>query len=124
MWDGVVEVLYGDHEQFWALLQDGSLRKNWVIARGTGCTIRDGTLKCSPAHVTQKPLDRPEEPGGIISITFNNQYLVDGCLDCRVEAIIPDSAGHLLFILYVLRSKCVGTKPWPMFPSIVQLVSE
>jgi photosystem II stability/assembly factor-like uncharacterized protein len=94
MWDGVVEILYKDHEQFWALPQDGSLGQNWAIAGGTGCTIRDDTLKCSPAHVTQQPLDRPEEPGGIISIAFNNRYIVDGCLDCRVEPIISDSAGR------------------------------
>ncbi len=93
MWDGVVEVLYGEHEQYWAFPQDGSLSKNWAIAESTGCTISDGALKCSPGHSTEKPLSRPEESGGIIYLTFNNQYLVDGCLDCRVEAIIPESVG-------------------------------
>jgi photosystem II stability/assembly factor-like uncharacterized protein len=91
MWDGVVEDLYGEHEQFWAFPQDGSLSKNWAIAGSAGCTISHGALKCSSVHVTEKPPSRPEEPGGIIFVTLNNQHLTDGCLDCRVEGIIPDS---------------------------------
>lgn len=93
MWDGVVEVLYGEHEQFWSFPQDGSLSKNWAIAESAGCTVTEGALKCGPAHVTEKPLSRPEEPGGVIYVTLKSQHLADGCLDCRVEGIIPDTEG-------------------------------
>jgi photosystem II stability/assembly factor-like uncharacterized protein len=93
MWDGAVEVLYGEREQFWALPQDGSLSKRWAIAEGTGCTVTDSTLKCGRATVTEKPVDRPEVPGGIIYLNAHNQFLADGCVECHVEGIVPDNAG-------------------------------
>lgn len=93
MWDGAVEVLYGEPEQFWALPQDGSLGKKWAIAGGTGCTVSDSILKCGRATVTEKPANEPEVPGGIIRLNANNDYFADGCLDCHVDGIVPDKAG-------------------------------
>jgi photosystem II stability/assembly factor-like uncharacterized protein len=93
MWDGAVEALYGEREQFWALPQDGSLGKKWAIAEGKGCTVSDSTLKCGRATVTDKPADRPEPPGGMIYLNVRNEHLADGCLECHVEGIVPDNAG-------------------------------
>jgi len=90
MWDGAVESLYGDHEVFWATPQDGSLSKKWAIADGSACTISGSVLKCGRAAITEKPLDKPEGPGGIISINPSNQRLQDDCIDCNVEALPPD----------------------------------
>ena len=90
---GAVEVLYGQHEQFWALPQDGSLGKKWAIAESTGCTVNDSNLKCGRAAVTEKPADKPETPNGIIYLNAHTQYFADGCLECHVEGITPDNAG-------------------------------
>ena len=91
LWDGAVESLYGEHEQFWALPQDGSLSGKWAIAGSVGCTV-GGTLKCGRAIATDKPADEPEVPGGIIHLNAHNDF-ADGCLECRVDGIIPDKAG-------------------------------
>jgi photosystem II stability/assembly factor-like uncharacterized protein len=93
MWDGAVEVLYGEREQFWALPQDGSLGKKWAIAESMGCTVSDSTLKCGRATVTDKPADRPEPPDGMIHLNAHNEYFADGCVECHVEGIVPDKAG-------------------------------
>jgi len=93
LWDGAVEVLYGEREQFWALPQDGSLGKKWAIADGAGCTISDSTLKCAHATVTDKPVDEPEAPGETIYLNAHNRYFADGCVECHVEGIVPDNAG-------------------------------
>jgi hypothetical protein len=89
MWDGAVEVLYGEHEQFWALPQDGSLSDKWAIVGNMACTV-NGTLKCSTAAVTDKPQPRAE---GTIYTSASNAHFADGCLDCSVEPIVPDSPG-------------------------------
>jgi hypothetical protein len=91
LWDGAVEVLYGEHEQFWALPQDGSLTGKWAIAGSKGCTI-SGPLKCGPAVVTDKPAERPEVPGGIIHIEVSNGHFAEGCLECQVDSIAPDGS--------------------------------
>lgn len=52
--DGIVEDLYGQHERFWALPQDGTMSKLWAIAGNRGCTI-SGTTRCGPATVTEQP---------------------------------------------------------------------
>jgi photosystem II stability/assembly factor-like uncharacterized protein len=93
MWDGAVEVLYGEREQFWSLPQDGSLSDKWAIAGATGCTVSNSILKCGRATVTEKPAQKPEVPGGIIYHDARNGYLADGCLECRVNGIVPDKAG-------------------------------
>jgi photosystem II stability/assembly factor-like uncharacterized protein len=92
MWDGAVEVLYGEHEQFWALPQDGSLSGKWAITGSAGCTV-GSTLKCGHARVTDKPADKSEVPGGIIYLNAHSDYFADGCLECHVDGIVPDSAG-------------------------------
>jgi hypothetical protein len=92
LWDGAVEGLYGEREQFWALPQDGSLSGKWAIAASLGCTV-GSTLKCGRATVTDKPVDRPEVPGGVIQLDAHNGYVADGCLECRVEGITPDKPG-------------------------------
>jgi photosystem II stability/assembly factor-like uncharacterized protein len=49
--DGIVEDLYGEHEKFWALPQDGTMSKVWAIAGDRVCTIA-ATTKCGPAVVS------------------------------------------------------------------------
>lgn len=92
MWDGAVESLYGEREQFWALPQDGSLSGKWAIAGSSGCTV-GSTLKCGRAAVTDKPAYKPEVPGGTIYVNAHNDYFADGCLECRVDGIVPDKPG-------------------------------
>jgi len=93
LWDGAVEVLYSDKEQFWALPQDGSLGKRWAIAENHGCTISNGGLECSLASMTEKPLDQPEVHGVIVNTASDDQNLAGGCVECHVEPIVPDHAG-------------------------------
>lgn len=60
MWDGTVEVLYGERAQYWALPQDGSLSfLEWAIARGHVCTV-SAHLECGPAVNTEEPQARPQ----------------------------------------------------------------
>jgi photosystem II stability/assembly factor-like uncharacterized protein len=92
MWDGAIEILYGEHEQFWTLPQDGSLGNKWAIADEEACTIDDGSLKCGHATLTEKPPDRPESAGGIIHMNATDD-LVDGCIECQIADMIPDNPG-------------------------------
>jgi hypothetical protein len=52
--DGLVEDLYGEHERFWALPQDGTMSRIWAIAGDRACTIAAIT-KCGPAIATEHP---------------------------------------------------------------------
>lgn len=88
LWDGAVEVLYGEHERFWNLPQDGSLQSNWAIVGKTGCTVSE-TLKCGEASSSDKPQRRPEPPGGVYT-TINRGPFADGCLLCSFDPISPD----------------------------------
>ncbi|MGA7629289.1 MAG: YCF48-related protein [Terriglobales bacterium] len=92
LWDGAVESLYGEHEQFWSLPQDGSLSEKWAIAGTTACTV-GSTLKCGHATISDKPAERSEPPGGIIFLSPSHPHFADGCLECGVDGIVPDSAG-------------------------------
>lgn len=91
LWDGVVETLYGEHEQFWSMPQDHSLSDKWAIVGNTACTVNGG-LKCSPATLTEKPQPRPEG-GGLIYISLSSGHFADGCLECNVEPIKSDKPG-------------------------------
>ena len=92
LWDGAVEVLYGEKEQFWSLPQDGSLGKRWAIAENNGCTI-SGNLKCGRATITEKPLDQPEGRGVVISSSSDDQTVAEGCVECHFEAVAPEHSG-------------------------------
>lgn len=60
MWDGTVEMLYTEHEQYWALPQDGTLSvSKWAIAGSRACNVA-ANLECGPAVVTEEPQPRPE----------------------------------------------------------------
>jgi hypothetical protein len=89
MWDGAVEVLYGEQEKFWAAPQDGSLTERWAIAENTVCTV-GSTLKCASVSATDKPQPRPEAKG-IVTINLSGAGFAEGCLECDVEAIVPDN---------------------------------
>lgn len=91
LWDGVVEVLYGEHEQFWSMPQDGSLNNKWAITGSTACTI-NGDLKCAFAALTDAPQPRPETRG-VIYISVSDKQMAPGCLECKVEPIVPDKPG-------------------------------
>ena len=58
LWDGVVESLYGTHERFWILPQDGTMTKTWAIAGDQACTVGHNLL-CGPAVVSEQPPQRP-----------------------------------------------------------------
>jgi len=91
LWDGVVEVLYGEHEQFWSMPQDGSLSDKWAIAGHGACTIK-GTLKCSSVALTDRLPARPEKKG-IIFISTGSKQIAPGCLECPIAPIVPDKPG-------------------------------
>jgi len=61
IWDGTVESLYGEHEQYWAMPQDGTMSYVWALTRGRACTVGE-TLECGPAGVTLLPQTRPSRP--------------------------------------------------------------
>jgi photosystem II stability/assembly factor-like uncharacterized protein len=89
LWDGALEVLYGEHEQFWALPQDGTLNDKWAIAGATVCAVNN-TLKCASATSTEKPQPHPE---GVVYASVSNGHFSEGCLECRVDPIVPDNPG-------------------------------
>jgi hypothetical protein len=89
LWDGTLEVLYGEHEQLWALPQDGTLNDKWAIAGATVCTVNN-TLKCASATSTEKPQPHPE---GVVYASVSNGHFSEGCLECRVDPIVPDNPG-------------------------------
>jgi photosystem II stability/assembly factor-like uncharacterized protein len=61
MWDGTVESLYGEHEQYWALPQDGTMSNVWALIGNRACTVGE-FVECGPATVTQLPQPRPSRP--------------------------------------------------------------
>jgi hypothetical protein len=89
LWDGTLEVFYGEHEQFWALPQDGTLSEKWAISGATVCTV-NSTLRCASATPTEKPQPHPE---GVVHASVSNGHFAEGCLECRVEPIVPDNPG-------------------------------
>jgi photosystem II stability/assembly factor-like uncharacterized protein len=88
LWDGAVEVIYGEHEKFWNLPQDGSLSSMWTMAGQIVCTVND-TLKCALAVEAEKPQPRAAPPGGVY-VSVIHGPLVDGCLKCGFEPVVPD----------------------------------
>ncbi len=58
LWDGVVEDLYGEQPKFWVLPQDGTMTREWAIAKSHACMI-DGSTKCGPAEFTEHLLSHP-----------------------------------------------------------------
>jgi len=61
LWDGTVETLYGDKQQYWAFPQNGSLSfSRWAIAAGSyACTVTS-ELECGSATITEQPQPRPQ----------------------------------------------------------------
>jgi len=91
LWDGVLEMLYGERERFWVVPQDGSLSNRWAVAGNTACTV-DTALKCSATTLTENPQPYPGQTT-THAIVLGGNYFADGCLVCRVEPITPDSPG-------------------------------
>ena len=90
MWDGVVEILYGEHEQYWALPQDGSLSDKWAIAGNRACTI-DTTIECGPAVAVAKPPKAQRNLPRSVGRPWKTALVsVDGCLACGVKIIRLD----------------------------------
>lgn len=89
LWDGTLEVLFGEHEQFWALPQNGTLTDKWAISGTTVCTV-NSALQCASATSTDKPQPHPE---GVVYVTVSNGHFAEGCLECRVEPMVPDNPG-------------------------------
>jgi hypothetical protein len=61
MWDGTVESLYGEREQYWALPQDGTMSQVWALAQHRMCTLGE-SLECGPAAITSEPQPRANRP--------------------------------------------------------------
>jgi photosystem II stability/assembly factor-like uncharacterized protein len=91
LWDGTVEALYGAHEQYWTLPQDGSLSATWAIAGNRACTV-DTTIECGPAIPADQPQPRqrnlPRSAGQPYKIT--NLPFADDCVTCGVKVIRLD----------------------------------
>ena len=93
MWDGTVESLYGEHEQYWALPQDGSMTSVWARTQDRACTVGE-FVECGPAAITEAPQPRPVRtsaavqagPDGIPSLSFR-AGLPEGCAQCTLEPI-------------------------------------
>jgi hypothetical protein len=91
MWDGAVVSLYGEHEQYWTLPQDGSLSATWAIAGNCACTI-DTTIECGPVIPADKPQPRryglPRSAGKPYKVL--NLPFADDCVSCGVKVIRLD----------------------------------
>jgi hypothetical protein len=97
MWDGTVETLYGEREQYWALPQDGSLSPfKWAIAGDHACTITT-TTECGPALATEQPQPRSNRPAGSPQLVQTGTMrppapafragLPEGCVQCTLDPI-------------------------------------
>jgi len=90
MWDGAVEILYGDHQQYWALPQDGSLSDKWAIAENRACTI-DTTVECGPASAVERPPQALRNlPRSVGRPQKTTSVSADDCLACFVKTIRLD----------------------------------
>jgi len=95
MWDGTVESLYGEHPQYWALPQDGTMSRTWALTQDHACTIGD-FLQCGSAIITDQPQPRPTRPSGPLPIQAETiktpepafrPGLPEGCVQCRLDSI-------------------------------------
>lgn len=103
MWDGSVESLYGEHERYWALPQDGTMSGAWALIESRVCTIGP-FLECGPATTTEKPQPRPKSPAGSLQPLQTEPIrppafrvgLPEGCVQCTVDPItleLPTTVG-------------------------------
>lgn len=93
LWDGTVETLYGEHEQYWNMPQDFSLSDKWAIAVNRACTV--GTVtECGPAVVADQPQPELWGPGGAQYVEkvpkLTSLAFADDCILCGVRAIRLD----------------------------------
>lgn len=96
MWDGTVESLYGEHEQYWALPQDGTPSGNWALTQNRACAVGE-FLECGSAAITQEPQPRLKRPAGspqpIQAGTSSPPApafrvgLPEGCVQCTLDPI-------------------------------------
>lgn len=93
LWDGTIEMLYGESAQYWGMPQDFSLSDKWAIAGNRACTVSTIT-ECGPADITEQPQPRVwlsgggqyvEKVPGLTSLAFAND-----CILCGVRAIRLD----------------------------------
>lgn len=96
MWDGTVESLYGEHEQYWALPQDGTMSQVWALTQNSACTVAE-FVECGPATITQQPQPRSSGPSGPAQPVQTGTMrptapafrvgLPDGCVQCTLDPI-------------------------------------
>lgn len=93
LWDGTVETVYGEHEQYWNMPQDFSLSDKWAIVGNRACTVSTVT-ECGPVVVAEQPQPEVWGPGGaqfvekpprLIGLPFAHD-----CILCGVRAIRLD----------------------------------
>jgi len=96
MWDGTVESLYGEHEQYWALPQDGTMSNLWALTQNRACTVTE-LVECGPATITEQPQARTKGSAGrpqpVQTGTMrppapaDRVGLPEGCVQCTLEPI-------------------------------------
>jgi len=88
--DGLVETLYGAHEQYWAVPRDGSLTNRWAIAGNRLCTI-GGSFRCATVQISGGPESGTVAPseshleGKFVNLPFSKD-----CVACAVRRIPLD----------------------------------
>ena len=104
LWDGAIVDLYGGKPLFWSLPADGSLTPKWAAAGGIVCSV--GTaLKCASAKPSGAP-PRRHELDRAVSLSFNSQADVPGCLICRLDSfpVSRKFVGRgILFVNFIVR---------------------
>jgi hypothetical protein len=96
MWDGTVESFYGEHEQYWALPQDGTMSAVWAVSQNRACTVGE-FLECGSATITQQPQPRSNRPAGSPQPVQTGTMrppapafrvgLPEGCVQCTLDPI-------------------------------------
>jgi len=96
MWDGAVESLFGEHEQYFALPQDGTMTGAWALTQNRACTIGE-FLECGPATITEQPQARSNRATGSpqpvqagTTRTPSPAFRVglpEGCVQCNLDPI-------------------------------------
>ncbi len=93
LWDGTVESLYGEHEQYWAMPQDGTMTSIWARTQDRACTA-DEFVECGPSTITDAPQPRSfrlRQPVGAATqspppLPFR-PGVPEGCTQCTLEPI-------------------------------------
>lgn len=87
--DGLVETLYGSHEQYWAVPQDGSLTNTWAMAGDRLCTI-GGWFRCATVQASDREPSETVPSESHLEGKFVNLPFAKDCVACAVRRIPLD----------------------------------